>query len=106
MSLPEPSELEPVFAEPWQAQAFALVLQLHTRRVFTWEQWTRALAAEIAKHDAPDGSRYYECWLAALERLLQDLRLVDRDALRARTEAWAEAYRRTPRGAPVIAPGD
>jgi len=96
----------PVFAEPWQAHAFALVLQLHARGAFSWDRWTHTLASELRahEHDADDGSRYYECWLSALERIVNELGIVDRPALAARKAAWTEAYRRTPHGTPVIAP--
>ena len=40
-------EAEPVFAEPWQAQAFAMTLQLHQRGLFSWPEWAAALAAQI-----------------------------------------------------------
>ena len=36
---------EPVFAEPWEAQAFALAVSLSERGVFTWSEWTEAVAA-------------------------------------------------------------
>ena len=95
----------PVFAEPWQAQAFALAVQLSARGHFTWAEWAAALSDEL-KADAErgavdDGSRYYQCWLTALERLVVATRLSDAAALQARKEAWAEAYRRTPHGTPV-----
>jgi hypothetical protein len=48
-----------------------------------------------------DGSRYYEHWLSALERLTTGKRLAQAQALEARKRAWAEAYRRTPHGNPV-----
>jgi nitrile hydratase accessory protein len=88
----------PVFEEPWQAQAFALVLELHARGVFSWDVWTQTLAAELR---AGDG-QYYAAWLRALERLLGELGIADAGALAARKHAWAEAYRRTPHGSPVI----
>ena len=34
----------PVFAEPWQAQAFALAVQLSEQGHFTWKEWAAALA--------------------------------------------------------------
>ena len=37
------------FAEPWQAHAFALTLQLHERGLFSWAEWATALAAEIRR---------------------------------------------------------
>src|ERR1700694_2272515 len=64
----------PVFAEPWQAQAFALAVKLSEQGHFTWKDWASALADELqvaANGGEPaEGSRYYEHWLAALERLV------------------------------------
>ncbi len=37
----------PVFAEPWQAQAFALAVKLSEQGYFTWKEWASALADEI-----------------------------------------------------------
>jgi nitrile hydratase accessory protein len=95
----------PVFAEPWQAQAFALAVKLSAQGHFTWKEWAGALADELkaaADHGDPDdGSHYYDHWLATLERLLNAKGLTDPAALLARKEAWAEAYRRTPHGKPV-----
>jgi len=95
----------PVFAEPWQAQAFALAVKLSEQGHFTWKEWAAALAAELkaaADRGEPDnGSRYYNHWLAALEHLATSKGLSDRAALLARKEAWAEAYRHTPHGKPV-----
>lgn len=42
-------EAGPVFAEPWQAQAFALAIKLSERGYFTWKQWANALALELAE---------------------------------------------------------
>jgi nitrile hydratase accessory protein len=95
----------PVFAEPWQAQAFALAVRLSALGYFTWKEWSGALAEELHasadRGEPDDGSRYYEHWLAALERLVTAKGLVDHTALLTRKEAWAEAYRRTPHGKPV-----
>ncbi len=95
----------PVFAEPWQAQAFALAVKLSEQGHFTWKEWAAALAAEIkaaAERGEPDdGSRYYEYWLAALEKLVAAKGLSSPDELHARKEAWADAYRHTPHGKPV-----
>lgn len=95
----------PVFAEPWQAQAFALAVKLSEQGYFTWKEWAASLAEELqaaARRGEPDdGSHYYEHWLAALERLVTAKGLTDRDALLTRREAWADAYRSTPHGTPV-----
>jgi nitrile hydratase accessory protein len=94
----------PVFAEPWQAQAFALALQLSAEGHFTWKEWAAAFAEELkiaAGRGEPDDSHYYEHWLAALERLVVAKGLTDSGAIIARKEAWADAYRHTPHGRPV-----
>jgi len=95
----------PVFAEPWQAQAFALAVQLHASGAFSWADWASALAAElkaaVARGEADDGSRYYEYWLAALEGLVASRGLLERAALAERKAAWAAAYEHTPHGIPV-----
>jgi nitrile hydratase accessory protein len=95
----------PVFAEPWQAQAFALAVKLSEQGLFTLSEWTETLGAELkaaaARGEPDDGSRYYGHWLAALERLVTAKGLVDRAALDQRKEAWAYAYRITPHGKPV-----
>src|SRR5215472_13040940 len=53
----------PVFHEPWEAQAFAMTLALHGRRLFTWGEWTAVLCEEIgraqAKGDPDTGKTYY-----------------------------------------------
>jgi nitrile hydratase accessory protein len=99
------SQTDPVFAEPWQAQAFALAVRLSEQGYFSWKEWAAALAAELkaaAERGEPnDGSRYYEHWLAALERLVTENGLADSSALLERKHAWAEAYRHTPHGKPV-----
>jgi nitrile hydratase accessory protein len=37
----------PVFAEPWEAQAFALAVKLSEQGHFTWKEWASALADEL-----------------------------------------------------------
>jgi nitrile hydratase accessory protein len=98
----------PVFAEPWQAQAFALAVTLSERGHFTWKEWASALAGELeaagSRGQPDDGSRYYEHWLAALERIVTEKGLADSTALRTRTAAWVAAYENTPHGRPVELP--
>jgi nitrile hydratase accessory protein len=95
----------PVFAEPWQASVFALAVSLSRQGHFSWKAWAAALAEELkassARGEPDDGSHYYHCWLAALERLVVAKRLSDEAALLACKDAWADAYRRTPHGKPV-----
>ena len=91
----------PVFAEPWQAQAFALTLKLCEAGHFTWTEWVQTLSAVLREAPPHDGSSYYAHWLAALERLCISKSLAEPQALDARAHAWAEAYRTTPHGRPV-----
>lgn len=110
MSQPDDNKLlrddgRPVFAEPWQAQAFALAVRLSEEGHFTWTEWAAALADELraaAERGEPDdGTRYYDHWLAALERLVVEKGLTETPALEERKNAWADAYRHTPHGKPV-----
>jgi nitrile hydratase accessory protein len=97
---------EPVFAEPWQAHAFALAVKLSQAGLFSWNEWSVALGEELAqasrRGEPDDGSRYYHHWLTALERLVADKGLAAPLALLARKREWEEAYRRTPHGKPVV----
>jgi nitrile hydratase accessory protein len=91
-----------VFAEPWQARAFALTLKLSEQGYFTWNEWTAALAGQLQSGgEIDDGSRYYHHWLKALETLVVSKGLADAAALLERKEAWSAAYHRTPHGKPV-----
>jgi nitrile hydratase accessory protein len=98
----------PVFAEPWQANAFALAVKLSEQGHFTWKEWASALAdtlkAAADSGEPDDGSKYYDHWLATLERLAIAKGLTDQEALVARKDAWIQAYRNTPHGRPIELP--
>jgi len=101
-----PSDAEgPVFREPWEAQAFAMTLALHERKLFTWPQWAATLADEIKRAQAagdPDtGQTYYRHWLNALERLVAEKGVTDAATLTRYREAWDRAADRTPHGTPI-----
>ncbi len=103
--LPLDQDGTPVFAEPWQASAFALTLRLHDHGAFTWAEWADSLGAELSSQRVDcgpnDGSVYYERWLAALQTLLARKGIVATDELLQMRDAWAEAYAHTPHGQPV-----
>jgi nitrile hydratase accessory protein len=103
--LPRDDQGAPVFHEPWQAQAFAMAVRLHEAGHFTWTEWAAALATQIKQAQAagdPDlGDTYYLHWLAALEHLTCTKGLVSAEELARRKDAWAEAARTTPHGAPI-----
>ena len=94
-----------LFAEPWEAQAFAMAVKLSEEGHFTWMEWTIALGeqlqAALRRGEPDDGSRYFEHWIAALEHLVVDKNLTDLTALSERKKAWADSYRHTPHGHPV-----
>jgi nitrile hydratase accessory protein len=74
--LPRGADL-PVFNDPWEARAFAMVLALQERGFFTWTQWADALSRQIAlaqaAGDADLGDTYYQHWLLALESLVRNI---------------------------------
>jgi nitrile hydratase accessory protein len=89
--LPVPrSNGELVFDAPWQSRAFGLAVALHEQGAYEWSAFSRALAEEIAAAGADDGSRYYEHWLAALERLLREQGVVGAAELEAGAAELAE----------------
>ncbi len=108
MALPDIPRGEdgPVFAEPWQAQAFAMAVALHQRGLFTWGEWAERLGEEIRRAQAagdPDlGDTYYHHWLATLEKLVVEKHLLGAADLVDRHDAWDRAARATPHGQPIV----
>ena len=115
---------EPVFKEPWEAQAFSLVIALHESGVFSWDEWSEALSQAIHRGLHPGGvnddvervgegpgermgekeergDSYYQHWLVALEHLAIAKGLSEAGELAQRLQAWREAYLATPHGQPV-----
>lgn len=93
---------EPVFAEPWQAQAFAMTIALHQAGLYSWGEWAEALSAELKRPGvATDGSDYYHRWLAALEGLMAQKGVAEKPAVDAMTKAWQRAAHATPHGSPI-----
>lgn len=109
MSPPEiPGGLaEPVFAEPWQAQAFAMVVALHEKGLFSWDEWAATLSRELKRADAdPHGHDYYEHWVAALGALLADKGVAADAEVDALQAAWERAAHATPHGKPILLEND
>jgi nitrile hydratase accessory protein len=68
-----------VFSAPWEARAFAIALKLSEAGHFTWDEFRERLIAEVRASDrirARDGTsdhgEYYDHFLRALERLLEE----------------------------------
>jgi nitrile hydratase accessory protein len=97
---------EPVFDEPWQAQAFALAVALNERGVFTWSEWASTLGAEIKANGAPDGTDYYERWVAALDTLVRAKGISDTTEIAGLADAWQRAAHATPHGKPILLEND
>ena len=104
---------EPVFASPWQAQIFSLVVGLHEAGCFSWSEWTEALSREIAEdsnggadavqtqEETDPSDSYYCLWVSALEHMLARKTILDSSEVQKRVAQWREAYLNTPHGAPV-----
>jgi nitrile hydratase accessory protein len=96
---------DPVFKEPWEAKAFAMVIRLHERGLFTWTEWADALSHEIraaqGAGDADLGDTYYQHWLRALETMVARKGAASVDELTQYQRAWTEAAERTPHGQAV-----
>lgn len=88
----------PVFDEPWEAQAFAMVVKLHERDLFTWSEWTEVLGRELQS----TGKSYYESWLAALEAIVETKGLMSATERLQRVADWDRAAHATPHGQPIV----
>ncbi len=80
----------PVFEEPWQAQAFAVVVKLNEAGLVTWKEWAQCLGRVFQEAESrgeyDTGKRYYEHWLTALERLAREKNLAQSDELEREEE--------------------
>lgn len=96
---------DPVFDEPWQAQAMAMADSLVKRGTLSASDWGAKLGAELrsaADAGAPDNAEtYYLAVLAALEHLLDETGAAAGQEVEARREEWERAYLATPHGRPV-----
>jgi len=85
---------ELVFTAPWEGRAFGMTLALRAQDPFPWTDFRVRLEREIAAAGPEDdGTRYYECWLAAFERLLEERGLLDSKELEARTHEYLDGER-------------
>lgn len=95
----------PVFEEGWQAQVLSMAFNLVERGQFTSVEWSEALGAELVRAkdrgDPDDSNTYYQAVLTALEGLLNSQQSLSSAVVNQRTEAWRDAYLRTPHGMPV-----
>ena len=100
--LPKSPDGEPVFPEPWAAEAFAITVHLHERGLFTWNEWAETLSRELHQPGrAEDGSDYFDCWVAALSAILVKLGVADADIILDLQKSWQRAAEATPHGKPI-----
>lgn len=95
----------PFFDEPWQARAFALVVNMSKAGLFPWADWSQALGAEIKRApQRPDeniNDAYFRQWMTALEGMVESLGLTSDEEISDRAEEWKQAYLNTPHGVPI-----
>lgn len=63
------------FSAPWEAKAFAIVVNLAQRGHFSWAEWVECFSQEVAAATAVEAAggqpkTYYEQWVDAAERLM------------------------------------
>ncbi|HEX6996774.1 MAG TPA: nitrile hydratase accessory protein [Gammaproteobacteria bacterium] len=67
---------ELVFHADWERRAFAIAVSLAEQGMFPWSDFQRRLIEAVAEAERDDplhpSRGYYESWLAALERVLED----------------------------------
>jgi nitrile hydratase accessory protein len=90
---------ELVFEAPWQARAFSLVVTLHRKGLFEWNEFQSRLIEQVQaggfenEADAGPETVYYRQWLAAFEQLLADKQLFDDDTIERRALEFARGDR-------------
>jgi nitrile hydratase accessory protein len=101
--LPKSDEGDPVFAEPWQAQAFAMTVRLHQQGLFTWNEWAETLSREVHRPGrAEDGADYFDCWVAALSSLVSARGVASEAEQATLSDRWSRAAEATPHGNPIL----
>ena len=76
-ALPIAGDVDVKFAAPWEAKAFAMIVEMAQAGHFAWSDWVDCFSKEVAVATAIDAAggivpSYYEQWLNAAETLLID----------------------------------
>jgi nitrile hydratase accessory protein len=101
-----PGDRQPrTFKEPWQAQAFAMAVELSRAGLFTWREWVERFSAEIGAAPQEPGEdadgAYYRQWLTTLEQMIVERQACAPAEIDDRQADWRQAYLHTPHGQPV-----
>jgi nitrile hydratase accessory protein len=93
------------FDAPWQAQAFAIVVELNKAGLLDWSEWVGVFGQEVARSPARAGESrndtYYRQWLDALEQIVVKRSLLAPGDTNSRVHEWRAAYVNTPHGQAV-----
>ncbi len=94
--LPAEDDPDLIFAAPWEAKAFAIIVKLAQDGHFSWADWVACFSREVAAATAAaergePAPSYYEQWLTAAETLLVERRLTSREQLLAKRFAVGAA---------------
>lgn len=87
------------FASPWAARLFGMTLTAAQKKIFSLQDFQRALIVSIQMHEH-DGcidsdEQYYSCWLEAFQGLLEQHQLIQPERLEViETEIMAQAQER------------
>lgn len=74
MAIPRGEDGDPVFAEPWEARVFGLVVGACDQGQFTWKEFQQLLIEEIRASETQGEPRsYYLNWAIAAEQLFTGL---------------------------------
>ncbi len=76
-ALPIGIDADVKFAAPWEAKAFAMVVEMAQAGQFAWSEWVDCFSKEVAAATAIEAAggiapSYYEQWLNAAETLFID----------------------------------
>ncbi len=82
LSIPRDQDGEPVFAEPWEARTFAMVVNAHGQALFEWQYFQNLLIDEICRSESSQSPQpYYLSWAMAAERLFETLGSISRNEI-------------------------
>ncbi|WP_171128885.1 MULTISPECIES: nitrile hydratase accessory protein [unclassified Ruegeria] len=99
---------EPVFAEPWHAQVFAVTVALNEAGRFAWPEWAARFSETLKRNglsrDLDGGDDYFHAWLETLEVFLAEQGAALPGDVADVQSAWEDAYLTTPHGQPVRLP--
>ncbi len=100
------------FAEPWQAQIFAVTVALNEEGYFTWSEWADVFSSCLAAakqglaRDLNGTDDYFSCWEEALKQIVKDKNIIPGTMWDDAMEKWRSAYLITPHGQPVHYPSE